>query len=758
MSEPYGNGRSAGGEAARRREEELIERGGATAVGELLARLRPADAEPAAPEAPEPAAPAPEPAAGAPDVDALAERIAAAARRLVPGAAIDADTDFFDAGGTSVDAVELVAALAGELGAELELDDVFADARPRRLAQLALGATAAPPAPTRTALAPAVAADDELATIVADLALADRLPFVGEPPRTVPRRILLTGATGFLGSHMLLDLLRRSDAHVVCLVRARDDADAERRLGEALRSFDVPWSAEVRRRVTPLAGDVRQPRLGLADADWDRLAAEVDSIVGVAAAVDFLRGYGSLRQTNVLGPLALAELAATGRPKPLHHISSIAVFNEVGIASMGEDDPLAHVDRLEAGYDKSKWAAETALRRARDHGLVVTILRPGGIGGHTQTGAYNATDLSCGFMSAFSRYRTVPAFRNLNVAPVDWVSKVAAAIVCEPSAWGHDYNLAGRPTTLRDMVREMELSGMNVSVLDWDAWRADFLARAEAEPVPELDFLVRVLRNPAAVKLCEATLLGPVATGERTEAFVARHGLPAPERYDGRAQLRFYERLDRDGLVRVPGPEDPPYLWFHETMEGTLGGGECRLDLTLSIASMYQLVRRRTVDVSGRVECADVHAEPLTVERGEIVVRPEEGVPLRHGLDHPLLEYRLALRDADGGGWWLRGRKTARPRRDWWRQGRTLAIEVGRDGEPASASGVVVVPADSYVREQVDGIRANPELSSREQRIAKWTWLAWFGVQMGKGLVEPSLRAGAELLDMRRDALDRGRD
>jgi thioester reductase-like protein len=747
------------GAADRRSEEELIERGAGAGVSDLLARFR---SEPAAPL---PAAPAAEPDEPRRDVDALAAAIAAAARRFLPGTAFDEETDFFDAGGTSVDAVELVAVLARELDLALELDDVFADARPRRLAELSLGAPAAPPAaPAESAPAPAPVPDgatgapgDDLAAVLADLARADRLPFAGDPEPLPPRRILLTGATGFLGSHMLLDLLRRSDAHVVCLVRARDEADAERRLGAALRSFDVPWSGEVRRRVTPLAGDVREPRLGLADSAWESLASEVDSIVGVAAAVDFLRGYRSLRATNVLGPLTLAELATTGRPKPLHHVSSIAVFNEVGIASMGEDDPVAHVDRLEAGYDRSKWAAEGVLRRARDHGLTVTFLRPGGIGGHTHTGAYNPRDLSAGFTSAFSRYRTVPAFRYLNVAPVDWVSRVAAAIVCDPSAWGRNYNLAGRPNTLPELVRDMELGGMNVQVLGWDEWRADFLARAEADPVPELDFLVRVLRNPAAVKLCEATLLGPPATGERTEAFVARHGLPAPARYDGRAQLEFYGRLDRDGLVRAPGPGDPPYLWFRETMEGSLGAEACTLSLTLSIASMYQLVRERRIDVCGEVSCAGLHDEPLAVEAGTIVVRPDEGVPLEHGLDHPLLEYRLALRDRDGRAWWLRGQKTARPRRDLWTQGRRLAIEVGREGEPASLAGVVTVPAASYVREQVDGIRVNPELSSREQRVAKWTWLAWFGAQMGKGLLEPSMRAGAELLDMRRDALERGR-
>ncbi|MCX4572792.1 thioester reductase domain-containing protein [Streptomyces sp. NBC_01571] len=767
------------------------------------------------------------PTPAAPDVDGLASAIAEAAGPFVPEGRLSPDTDFFDAGGTSVGAVELVAALEDALGVEMDLDEVFADARPRSLARrwlATVGAAAAPavpdtsetPTPAGSSAPPepiprtsppgtpprtpspgtaprtappgtaprtpppgtrtdswtaagdtpsspsspsspySSARPEDLDQILADLSLADRLPWTGSPEPVPPRRILLTGATGFLGGHLLLDLLRHSDAHVYCLVRAADDEAASARLGAALKTHRLPWSSEIRRRVTVLPGDIRRPRLGLSDDVWNTLAHELDSVVGVAAAVDFLRGYRSLRQSNVLGALTLAELAATGAPKPLHHISSIAVFNEVGIASMGEDDRLAHVDRLVAGYDQTKWAAEVALRRARDHGLVVTALRPGGIGGHTKTGAYNPQDLSSGLVSAFARFRTVPAFRYLNSAPVDWVSRVAAAVVCEPDAWGHDYNLTGLPNTLDDVVRDMAFGGMHVRVQDWDEWRADVLGRLEADPVPELDFLTRVLRSPTALRLCEATLKGPAATGERTAALVEALGLRPPARYDSQAQLRTFERLAQDGLARLPHKDDQPYLWFSETTEGFVGPvgtaaeTPCSMALTLSIASMYQLARERRVDAGGELVCPAVHPEPLVVAHGDLWIRPEEGIPRQHGQHHRLLRYRLLLRDADGGRWWLEGHKHARARRDVWRQTRALRVEIGREGEPAALTGELVVPADSYVRDQIDGIKVDPRLTAREQRAAKLTWLAWFGLEMGRGLLGPFARAAADLLDLRR--------
>ncbi|MFE1980320.1 thioester reductase domain-containing protein [Streptomyces mirabilis] len=827
--------------AGQRATAEAIERGGGggLSVDALLAKVRKAAAPtPTGPDGGVAAAAVPDvapdvkgpaaavrdvkgPAAAVPDVAALAAAIAAVAGRHLPEGRLSPDVDFFDAGGTSVGAVELVAALEDELGMEIALDDVFADARPTSLAHRRLstaGATAALSAPaasktptpgvmwapdtagtarsegtsasvtvgspppssaagTRPApgpgilpvpaprTAPAVAVTsapyptarpEDLDQILADLALADRLPWTGDPEPLPPRRILLTGATGFLGSHMLLDLLRHSDAHVYCLVRAADEEAALGRLGEALKRYELPWSSEVRRRVTVLPGDIRRPHLGLSDELWTTLTHELDSVVGVAAAVDFLRGYQSLRQSNVVGSLTLAELAATGRPKPLHHISSIAVFNEFGITAMGEDDPLAHVDRLVAGYDQTKWAAEVALRRARDHGLIVTALRPGGIGGHTRTGAYNPQDLSSGLLSAFGRFRTVPAFSHLNAAPVDWVSRVAVGVVCEPDAWGYDYNLTGVPNTLDDVVRDMALGGMHVRVQDWDEWRTHALARLEAEPVPELAFLTRVLQSPTALRLCEATLKGPAATAERTAALVEALGLRPAARYDAQAQLRTFERLAQDGLARLPHKDDQPYLWFSETTEGGVGpvgapaDTPCSMVLTLSLASMYQLVKERRVDVTGELTCAAVHPEPLVVEHGDVWIRPEEGIPQRHGTRHRLLSYRLALRDADGVRWWLEGHKYARARRDVWRQTRALTVEIGREGAPAALAGELVVPADSYLRDQVDGIKVDPRLTSQEKRAAKLTWLAWFGLEMGRGLLGPFARAAADLLDLRR--------
>lgn len=733
------------------------------------------------------------------DPDTLTAAITAVANRFAV-TPMDADTDFFDAGGTSLAAVELLAALGRELGIDPDLDTVFFDARPRRLARRWLadhpeapaerrterpdpagagpdltpgGASAGPgrtggtqvrdgllphgilSAPGETSEAePArreLEADtDDLAQLFADLSGVDLLPLVGPPERVAPRCVLLTGATGFLGSHLLLDLLRHSEAHVVCLVRAEDDEAAAERLRRALRGYSLPASREVMRRVTPLAGDLRSDRLGLSEQRWEWLAGEVDSIVNAGAAVDFLRGYPSLRRTNVLGLLTLAELACAGRAKPLHHVSSLAVFNGTEAETLGEDEPTAHVAALPIGYDRSKWAAEALLERAGRHGLVATVLRPGGIGGHPETGAHNPRDLNAGISAALMRFRTVPGFRYLNLAPVDWVSRVTAEIVATPSAWGRTYHLTGAPTSLEKLMAETTLGGLGVRVLPWQQWCEDVVRAIRDEPVPELESLAQVLQSPAARRQLAAMVTAPPSTAARTEAFVAAHGLPAPASGTA-ARGKMLETIAGSG----PHAGDEPYLRFNETLAGTIGAiGEsaeipCELRLSLSVASSAQAFSARTLAVGGELRCAALHDQPLTVE-GSATIRPHDGTPLRHEMRHPIMHYELTLRDSSGGSWWFDGYKFAAASRRLVRQLGTQVIEIGRSGEPASYTGEVAVPMHTYLPDQIDGIEIDPRLPERQQRLAKLLWLSWFGGQLGKSLMEPVLRVGTDLLDLRR--------
>ena len=136
--------------------------------------------------------------------------------------------------------------------------------------------------------------------------------------------ILVTGATGFLGSHLVAALLRQTQREVLCLVRARDDASAQTRLPE---------------RVRAVAGDIGEPQLGLTAERYAALQLRVGSIFHCAAAVDWSRSYESLRAANVFGTLDLLRFASRGPRKSFHYISSTATCASSGNRRMESGSP-----------------------------------------------------------------------------------------------------------------------------------------------------------------------------------------------------------------------------------------------------------------------------------------------------------------------------------------------------------------------------------------------------------------------------------
>ena len=213
-----------------------------------------------------------------------------------------------------------------------------------------------------------------------------------EPDWRNPGEVLLTGATGFLGAHLLSELLAATGARVTCLVRARDEHGALARLRHAADRYELPVPRG--ERVVALPGDLAEPRLGLSDASFRDLARSADTIYHAGALVDFIYPYQELRAANVTGTREVIRLATMYRAIPVHYVSSTAVLAGLGVAGVrevSEETPLAHPELLRMGYVETKYVAEELLRAAGGAGLPVAIYRPLDIVGSVRTGAWSTS-------------------------------------------------------------------------------------------------------------------------------------------------------------------------------------------------------------------------------------------------------------------------------------------------------------------------------------------------------------------------------
>jgi nucleoside-diphosphate-sugar epimerase/acyl carrier protein len=219
--------------------------------------------------------------------------------------------------------------------------------------------------------------------------------------REMREAVLLTGATGFVGAHLVRALAAETDADIHCLVRAQRRRHA-RAVAQHLARYGV-WSEALESRLHVVQGDLTLPRLGLSTHAFEQLASGVDAIYH-AAEVNWVASYSALRPANVLGTVEVLRLACTGVPKPVHFLSSVSVCHSTSAPRRVDEDldALTSIDGLWMGYAQSKCVAEALVRTAGERGLTVTIIRPSLITGDRVTGRSNPDDLISRFVAGAS--------------------------------------------------------------------------------------------------------------------------------------------------------------------------------------------------------------------------------------------------------------------------------------------------------------------------------------------------------------------
>ena len=481
---------------------------------------------------------------------------------LLPGtdaAAVGRRDSFFDLGGHSLLAGPLTTRIADTLGVRLPLRALF-DSPDLAAMAATIDTVRHTPAPADAAsgdVASSDAASGEVAPgdaatagVRADALLPDDVcaDLPAQPPRADAEAVLLTGATGFLGAHLLADWLRHSRAVLHCLVRAADPDAALARVRDNLRAYGL-WEEGYAGRLVGVPGDLGQARYGLSARDFTALADTVDAVVHNGGLVNFLYPYEKLRPANVGGTLEALRLAGTGRPSALHLVSTLGVFltpDRTG-GTVRETDRPDDCTGIGEGYNATKWAADALVRAARERGLTVTVHRPARITGHSVTGTGNGDDYFTRLLRTFVQLGAVPDDR-----------RSARPGPRRPRRRGHRPPLpdrVGGATTTTTTTRTITFAalaaalrayGYPVRLLPYPRWRAALLARPDVPLAPFTPlFGAGTPRRTQPDFDCSST-----------EAALAPAGLVCPPA-DERLIHTYLDWCVRQGLLDRPGPRVP---------------------------------------------------------------------------------------------------------------------------------------------------------------------------------------------------------
>ncbi|MFN9174136.1 MAG: SDR family oxidoreductase [Synechocystis sp.] len=182
---------------------------------------------------------------------------------------------------------------------------------------------------------------------------------------------LLTGASGFVGTFFLKELLERTNLKVFCLVRAADEEAGLNRIKKTALKYNAFLPSGWENRVQIVIGDMSKKRFGLSESVYEDYAEKIDSVYHVAAVDNFYLPYNIIKKTNVVGTIEVADFALSRKVKPFYHVSSCAV----SLLEKCSDPP--NIIGLVNGYAQTKYVTEQIILRLAENGLPWVSFRLG---------------------------------------------------------------------------------------------------------------------------------------------------------------------------------------------------------------------------------------------------------------------------------------------------------------------------------------------------------------------------------------------
>lgn len=320
--------------------------------------------------------------------------------RVLGKTGIGITDDFFESGGDSLCALEA----AAELG--IQAQDIYDYPTPIKLAD---------------SISRAAEYDEDRVENINELIAETH----SDHRSASPKQVLLTGATGYLGAHILRELLVNK-LDVVCLVRSPQKL-------ESVLKYYFPVEHELM-RYKVVTGNIEKEDLGLDRSTYEKLCASVDTVIHTAANVHHTGHYEEFERSNVVGTqnvIAFCEKSGAF----LHHTSTASVS---GAGTVMQDGPnsVFTEEVLDIGqhytenvYIRSKYRAEEKVILARKNGLRANIYRIGNLTWRYKDGVFQRNSDDNGFLSRCRGIMKIGAYcSELDVFPIDFTPVDLCAI------------------------------------------------------------------------------------------------------------------------------------------------------------------------------------------------------------------------------------------------------------------------------------------------------------------------------------------
>ncbi|MBQ6167806.1 MAG: amino acid adenylation domain-containing protein [Muribaculaceae bacterium] len=364
--------------------------------------------------------------------------------------------DFFEIGGTSLNAIKVIVE-ASKHGVQIVFNDLFNQKTPRALAALVKEkheerdeSPAKSSESSVKADETATPADPQLSSINAQLKRNNLQAFL-DGDRQPVGDVLLTGATGYLGMHILNELLTTHDGHIYCPLRIHGGEDPMRRLKTMFFYYfgDTEAFKRLDERVSPFAAEVTQP------GALDSLDCRGLTVVNCVANVKHFSAGNDIELVNIESVRHLIAFCLRTGSRLIHiSTTSIAGLSVDGVP--GPDVKLTeqdlwlgqNIDANKYVYSKFK-AEELVLDAIFHHGLNAKIMRVGNLSARQKDGEFQINFNTNNFLALLRAYVIIGMVpydalsQTFEFSPIDDVAHAIMLLATSPKDCTvfHPYNI-----------------------------------------------------------------------------------------------------------------------------------------------------------------------------------------------------------------------------------------------------------------------------------------------------------------------------
>jgi len=391
------------------------------------------------------------------------------------------NASFFLLGGTSLLVMKVIVRLA-ESGIKVTYGDVFKYPTPRTLAAFldgiqtaqasALEAPLTIAQPDQTPEIPVMGEDGFDYTAINKHLSSNKISNIRKISDLDANElgdVLLLGSTGFLGIHILHELLTSYDNKIYCVVRPRKGVTCEGRLKSFLMYyFDGTFAEEFNRRLFVIEGDMTE------DSVMDKLLAiKVDTVINCAANVKHFAAGDEIGNINLHGTERLIEFCLNSGSRLIHTSThSISGQMDSGQAHTMLESELYIGQKLVTKYQTSKFLAERAILDAADKGLKAKIMRLGNLMPRFSDGEFQINIENNGFMARMRAYYLIGCIASshlhsvIELAPIDQTASSILTLSRTPDEFTVFHPFNNHNVYIDDIVSIMRGCGLEIKIVD----------------------------------------------------------------------------------------------------------------------------------------------------------------------------------------------------------------------------------------------------------------------------------------------------